>query len=450
MNEIHLETLVRELRWLEQVMSLRLEEDLAITSANVGDIPAPMLTMDSAYGAFMLEAGYGEAERLLIILCFAQLFQPELLEGMLARVPPASPVHSMIGGITEKVSGRFFPTVQTALFLLAGNNHLQKAKYHLLITERHPLFTEGILRLEQPSPFNSGIGGQLLSLDKAYYYHFLDGRKVRLDETQNFPAMLLETDKTFADLVLAEDTFKSMQHLVNYARSYRQMYTETKGRLQGYVTMFYGPPGTGKTMTASVIGKELGLDVYIVNLSRVISKYIGETEKNLEVIFDRLSGKECILFFDEADALFGKRSEVNEANDRYANQEVAYLLQKIDKCSCLVILATNFKQNLDFAFTRRILTYINIHWPDEPQRAELWRRALPEPFTYASEELPLQLAKKYALTGANIGNIIKLSCYKVMADGSRVIDAATLEPFIKQEYTKERRSYVDPLSWPMK
>src|SRR5690606_11585436 len=120
----------------------------------------------------------------------------------------------------------------------------------------------------------------------------------------------------------------------------------------GYRTLFYGPPGTGKTLTAMLLGKEFQRNVFRIDLSQVVSKYIGETEKNLEKIFQRAANKEWILFFDEADALFGKRTSVKDAHDRYANQEVSYLLQRVEDFPGLVILASNYKNNIDKAFVR--------------------------------------------------------------------------------------------------
>jgi SpoVK/Ycf46/Vps4 family AAA+-type ATPase len=137
--------------------------------------------------------------------------------------------------------------------------------------------------------------------------------------------------------------------------------TKEKQTEQGYRALFHGPPGTGKTLTAALVGKEFDIPVYRIDLSMVVSKYIGETEKNLELLFDRAEKKGWILFFDEADALFGKRTDVKDAHDRFTNQEVSYLLQRIEDYNGLVILATNMKSNIDEAFIRRL--HLVIHFP---------------------------------------------------------------------------------------
>jgi SpoVK/Ycf46/Vps4 family AAA+-type ATPase len=145
-----------------------------------------------------------------------------------------------------------------------------------------------------------------------------------------------------------------------------------------YRALFYGPSGTGKTLTATLLGKEFSREVYRVDLSQVISKYIGETEKNLEKIFVQAENKNWILLFDEADALFGKRTQTKSSNDKYANQEVSYLLQRVENFNGLIVLASNFKNNIDDAFLRRFNSIINFTKPNVEERLELWTKALPK------------------------------------------------------------------------
>jgi len=168
------------------------------------------------------------------------------------------------------------------------------------------------------------------------------------------------TDQSWDDLVLDEDTVKQVEQIKNW---FRRSLTGTK-MTKGYRSLFYGPQGAGKKLTAALIGKEFDKPVYRIDLSSVVSKYIGETEKNLETIFDHTEGKEWILFFDEADALFGKRTDVKDAHDKYSNQEVSYLLQRIEDYNGLVILATNMKSNIDDAFTRRFNSVIHFSLPN--------------------------------------------------------------------------------------
>jgi len=180
---------------------------------------------------------------------------------------------------------------------------------------------------------------------------------------------------------------------------------------KGMIALFSGPSGTGKTMAAEIIANDLGLDLYKINLSAVVSKYIGETEKNLERIFSEAQDTDAILFFDEADALFGKRSEVKDAHDRYANIETAYLLQRTEEYNGLVILASNIKKNMDEAFVRRIHFMLDFPFPEEPERLEIWRRTFPALAPLANDiDLPF-LARKLKITGGNIRNIILIAAF---------------------------------------
>jgi SpoVK/Ycf46/Vps4 family AAA+-type ATPase len=171
----------------------------------------------------------------------------------------------------------------------------------------------------------------------------------------------------------------------------------------GVVALFAGPSGTGKTLAAEVVAGELGLDLYKVDLSAVVSKYIGETEKNLERIFSAAAAGDLVLFFDEADALFGKRSEVSDAHDRYANIEVAYLLQRLETYDGMVVLATNLQRNIDPAFLRRISVAVDFVPPEEPQRRAIWAHVFPSTAPLADLDLDF-LARQFKVTGGVINN----------------------------------------------
>lgn len=180
---------------------------------------------------------------------------------------------------------------------------------------------------------------------------------------------------------------------------------------KGLIALFAGPSGTGKTMAAEIIAHDLGLDLYKIDLSAVVSKYVGETEKNLERIFSEAQDSDAILFFDEADALFGKRSEVKDAHDRYANIEIAYLLQRTEEYDGLVILASNIKKNMDEAFVRRMHFTVDFPFPEEAERLEIWRRTFPCEAPLADDiDLPF-LARKLKVTGGNIRNIILTAAF---------------------------------------
>ena len=205
----------------------------------------------------------------------------------------------------------------------------------------------------------------------------------------------------------------------------------------GYRALFYGPPGTGKTLTASLLGKRTKRDVYRIDLSTVVSKYIGETEKNLASLFDKAQHKDWILFFDEADSLFGKRTNVRDAHDKYANQEVSYLLQRIEDHAGLVILASNFRNNIDEAFTRRFQSIIYFPMPQAAERLDLWKNAFPEQVQLDNTVDLKQLADAYEVSGATIMNVVQFCCLQALAQKTQEISFDQIKKGIQRELVKE-------------
>jgi len=208
----------------------------------------------------------------------------------------------------------------------------------------------------------------------------------------------------------------------------------------GYRVLFYGPSGTGKTLTATLLGNHFKRDVYRIDLSQVVSKYIGETEKNLEKVFSKAEYKNWILFFDEADALFGKRTSVQNSHDRYANQEVSYLLQRIEDYSGLLILASNFKNNIDSAFVRRFHTTVYFPMPDNRERLLLWEKSMPGNLKIDPQVELADLANKYELTGAGILNVMHYAMLKTIAANDDYIRQKSITEGIKRELRKTERT----------
>lgn len=235
----------------------------------------------------------------------------------------------------------------------------------------------------------------------------------------------------WADIVLPDDQMALLRELVDMVRLRPQVLDNWGvGRKlvasRGVTALFSGPPGTGKTMAAEVIAGQLGLDLYKINLSSIVSKYIGETEKNLERIFQEATSSNAILFFDEADALFGKRSEVRDSHDRYANIEISYLLQRMEMYDGVTILATNLRANLDEAFARRLNFAVDFPFPDEHYRRRIWQTLLPYDLPHAPDLDFDLLARRYRLAGGNIRNILVSAAYLAAADGQSVTMAHLL------------------------
>jgi SpoVK/Ycf46/Vps4 family AAA+-type ATPase len=185
------------------------------------------------------------------------------------------------------------------------------------------------------------------------------------------------------------------------------------------------------------LGKHTGKDVFRIDLSRVISKYIGETEKNLSRLFDKAENKNWILFFDEADALFGKRTDIRDAHDKYANQEVAYLLQRIESFDGLVILASNQRGNIDDAFIRRFQSIIHFPMPQPLERLEIWKKVFPAQIEISKGIDWQQIANRYELSGAGIVNVAHHCSIEVLASQKHELDLPRLEAAIFREYIKE-------------
>ena len=254
-------------------------------------------------------------------------------------------------------------------------------------------------------------------------------------------AAQLEARATWNKLVLPEAETKLLHQITNQVRSRATVYQDwgfarSMNRGLGINALFAGESGTGKTMAAEVIANELRLDLYRIDLSSVVSKYIGETEKNLRKIFDAAEDGGMILFFDEADALFGKRSEVRDSHDRYANIEINYLLQRIEMYRGLAILATNMKAALDTAFTRRLRFIVQFPFPGIAERKRLWEQVFPQETPKATLELD-RLAR-FDLTGAGIHNAALNAAFLAANDGTQVSMNHVLEA-IRTEYRKLER-----------
>jgi hypothetical protein len=249
------------------------------------------------------------------------------------------------------------------------------------------------------------------------------------------------------DIILPADQIAILRELVSTVRQRLKVLEEwglgKKLASSGAVTvLFAGPPGTGKTMSAEVIARDLGLDLYKIDLSSLVSKYIGETEKNLERIFTEAQSSNAILFFDEADAIFGKRSGVKDAHDRYANLEISYLLQRMESYDGVTILATNLRSNLDEAFLRRLQFAVDIPFPDEKHRLQIWETLFPASVPRASDVDLVEMAKRFRLAGGNIRNILVSAAFLAAADGGTITMQHLLHG-TRREFQKMGRLVMD-------
>ncbi|MGP2439087.1 ATP-binding protein [Streptomyces sp. JW3] len=263
-------------------------------------------------------------------------------------------------------------------------------------------------------------------------------------------ARRIRPDVDWRDLVLPEGPLTQLRELALRARHRDQVLGDWRlsaggGRGRGVLGLFAGESGTGKTLSAEVVAADLGLDLYVVQLSSIVDKYVGETEKNLERIFSEADRTDAVLLFDEADAVFGKRGEVKDAHDKYANMESAYLLQRLEAFDGIALLTTNLRANIDEAFTRRLDLVVDFPFPDPEQRLALWRHGLKHVPTVENIDVA-PLAKEFELAGGSIRSAVVTAAYLAAGRGSAVT-AADLLDGARREYRKAGRLVPGEGSW---
>lgn len=406
------------------------------------DIPMPDVSQDqSVFGQLCLDWSLNQDERLLLALCLAPHLRPQVLDlffgvnGMIGRG------FTEFGGIVDKTFSGFVPTGQTLRFLLS----IEQPKHHIwlsLLSPNHRFIREGVLELHPVEPGIPASAG-VIELKGQWLVYLLTGEHATHELSSTFPAHRIETPMSWEDLVLEHHIMQQIEEIkawLAHGETLMQEWRLAKKIKPGYRALFFGPPGTGKTLTASLLGKTSGRDVYRVDLSMVVSKYIGETEKNLSKVFDTARHRDWILFFDEADALFGQRTEATNSNDRHANQQTGFLLQKIEDFPGVVILATNLKANMDDAFTRRFQAMIRFKIPGPPQRLQLWQQAFQDSCGLSEDVDLSQIAKEHELPGGAIINVLRYCALHAITHNEKQVNQNTILSGIRRELRKENRT----------
>jgi hypothetical protein len=436
------EVLERELAWaaalIEASIKLYFGHDCGI--ADVRELHAPDLSHSEApYAKLLREHGLLSFEaRAVLVLALAPHIRPQLLDHFLMRNVHYERGFTEFGGVPV-THGGFQPTVETAAFVLCGENVVRRLELLALFQPGHPLRDSQLLELEEGKG-PQGIFASPLAIHLQQLAPLTTGADYRPEFSADFPARRLETALEWDDLVLNDSVMEEVEEIRAWIDHREALFGDWQlGRhvKPGYRSLFYGPPGTGKTLTASLIGKACGRDVYRIDLSMVVSKYIGETEKNLSRVFDHAQRRNWILFFDEADALFGKRTQTSSSNDRYANQEVAYLLQRVEDFDGVVILATNLKSNIDDAFARRFQSMVYFPMPDVEERIELWNKAFVQQGRLAADIDVEQLAQEHEISGAAVSNVVRYAALMALRQGASQVSLADLRQGIRRELRKE-------------
>lgn len=434
--------MLTEFDYLEQLIVYRLNKFFPTEHLTVApEIPAFEEWFKNIF-VFIEENKLDEDEAMLLLIAWAPHVKPDLFDRAIESKLNGSPDFPGLGGVRGKNFRGFLPTGETALFLLGGESWERRIKIQKLFSAEHFFLKNRILWIEDLPPGEPAMSGRLI-LSPEIIDFFISGEVSRPKFGINFPAQLVDTQQDWEDLVLNTDTFRQIKELelwLKYGDVILQDWGMCRKIKPGYRVLFHGPPGTGKTLTASLLGKYTERPVFKIDLSMVVSKYIGETEKNLANLFDIAENKKWILFFDEADALFGKRTNVRDAHDKYANQEVSFLLQRTECYNGLIILASNFKTNIDDAFARRFQSHIYFPLPKYEERLKLWSQTIPQNAALEPCIDIQKIAKQYELSGAHIVNIIQYACLQSLSRGEEKLLLKDIQEGIKKEYSKEGKS----------
>ncbi|MCB9233194.1 MAG: ATP-binding protein [Bacteroidia bacterium] len=442
--EANARALKAEMSWLKTVLDTRFNLYFGKETEypSIYDIPAPNLEdYPCVYSDFVRHYNMQIPERIVVLLALAPEVAPQLLDVFFVKNEMNGRIFTEFGGITGNVHRGFLPTAETAIFVLAGNNLTRRFQANQIFDDDYYLLKQRIISLDRDRINEPALSGTL-RLSREYLTYMTTGAAYKPVFSNDFPAQRISTNLDWDDLVLDPLILHEVNQIQNWIKYQNTLLNDwglRKVIKPGYRSLFYGPPGTGKTLTASLLGKAANMDVYRVDISKMVSKYIGETEKNLANIFDQAENKNWILFFDEADALFGKRSTTSDAKDRYANQEVSYLLQRIEDFPGLISLATNFKSNIDTAFTRRFQSIIYFPMPGQEQRKRLWENNF-KSVPVADEVNFRQLAREYDLSGGTIINVLRYCSLLAVSRDKPMIRTEDIIEGIKGEMRKEGKT----------
>lgn len=439
--------LEQDLRALERLLCLRLqslrgesaEQDNREVISSI-QFASPENSINP-YDRFLISKQPGPGERTILLLALIPHLRPDFFESVIFRLFPQGGDLPALGGVKGASHRGMLPTGETAAFLLAGDDLQKRSGIRAFFNPDHFFAKDNILYLEPVNNGEPALSGKIVLTDE-YEDYFITGKISRPKFGTGFPAKLLTTKMEWEDLVLPRHTSEQINNIkiwLTYNNRLMGDWNMAKRIKPGFRALFHGPSGTGKTLTATLLGKYFEKDVYRVDLSQVVSKYIGETEKNLEKVFARAENKNWILFFDEADALFGKRTTVHDSHDRYANQEVAYLLQRVEDYPGLIILASNFKNNIDSAFARRFNAVIHFPLPSAGERIRLWEKAIPQ--SLKADFDCKQLADKYEITGATVMNVVHYAALKAVAENSGLMRLQDILEAIRNEFHKEDKFF---------
>lgn len=403
------------------------------------------LSEDATLEKFDFQNSFAEAlerkttheEAVILLVALVPHILPNFFDDIIKEIYPNGGEIPELGGVRTENHRGMLPTGETIQFILAKEDVNSRLLLQKIFSKDHWFHKGNVLFLDEVKVGEPEMSGRIILSPETVNLLFF-GEKLKPKFSPNFPAKEVNTLMEWEDLIVNETVHAQIFQIKLWMKHHQTLLKDwgmEKHILPGYRTLFYGPSGTGKTLTASLIGKEFNRPVYRIDLSQVVSKYIGETEKNLEKIFNLAENKEWILLFDEADALFGKRTNTKSSNDRYANQEVSYLLQRVEDFNGLVILTSNFKNNIDDAFLRRFNSIIKFSKPNVKERTMLWEKIIPKNAN-VEKYLIENLAEKYELTGSQIAAAIMTTSILAIEEGANNLSSENLLFGIESEFKK--------------
>ena len=438
-------TLQNEIDWLTAVINQVITSYLKQEGHenNWQDIAPPNVSgVDSFYANKVNEWNLNVYELLALVLAITPHIRPDALDIFFGKNKMYDRGFTEFGGVVNDSHSGFLPTGQTYNFLVSANDPILRKEVEKVFGKKSILIQETIIDLGTTDDFIPNLNG-VLSVNNRWIHYFLTGEEVLQEHTDSFPAQKITTNLEWDDVVLDETVMNQVLELNSWLKHGETLMTDwglSKQLKRGYRTLFYGPSGTGKTLTATLLGKASGRDVYKIDLSMIVSKYIGETEKNLSRIFDTAEHKNWILFFDEADALYGKRTAANSSNDRHANQQTAYLLQRIEEFPGVVILASNLKGNMDEAFTRRFQSMIRFKIPAVDERFKLWKNAFSGKCRLSTDIDLWEISENYEITGGSIINVLRYCALSAIERNDHVVTKHELITALRKEFGKENKT----------
>lgn len=433
------QALWEEFTLVEQIISFRIEELCNGAAPQAMHLPTPAHHSSHPYLTFLRQQPIKVTDRLALDLALMSQLEPHRLDELFTRNQDTAQPFTEFGVLLEGEPKRLTPSWQTAFFLSHGQlpgltgdewQHLQSD--YLLYKNKILEWTNEPIRAPWLRPLT--LTGQTLR-------NWLSLPELAPEINPFFPATRLQSNLSWSDLFLATQTQSELQELRLWLQHGEQLLADpqwAKHVTKGVRALFYGPPGTGKTLTATLLGQAHDLPVYRIDLSQLVSKWVGETEKNLAQVFEAAQQHRWILFFDEADALFTQRSTGTQAHDRRSNQEISYLLQRIENFPGTILMATNLRDSIDEAFVRRMQHMIYFPLPDATTRVAMWQNMLRPPIVPDHQVDLKLLARKYPLSGGSMKNAFRNLLLQLPQTNSptHTVSMADLEKAIQKEQHK--------------